>query len=128
MTQEPLPFSRIAEKLIGEFRGMPFNEPARMRKRPTTPLGPLIEDLLVKHRIGRASPVDALRERWPELVGPANAGYSHAAHIDARGRLIILAAHAVVRHELFLHRETIVARVRAVPGCGHVRELVVHPG
>ncbi|HTQ32179.1 MAG TPA: DUF721 domain-containing protein [Opitutaceae bacterium] len=128
MPDEPIPFSRVAEQLIGEFRGVPFNEPARMRKRPTTALGPLIEELLVKHRIGRVSPEDALRERWPELVGPANAAYSHAAYIDARGRLTVLAAHAVVRHELFLHRETIVARLRAVPGCGHVRELVIRAG
>ncbi|HZP59396.1 MAG TPA: DUF721 domain-containing protein [Opitutaceae bacterium] len=128
MAQEPIPFSRAAEELIGEFRGVPFNEPARMRKRPTQPLASLIEDLLVKHRIGRASPEDALRERWPALVGPANASYSHAAYIDARGRLTILAAHAVVRHEIFLHRATILARVRAVPGCGHVREVIVRAG
>lgn len=128
MSQEPIPFSRVAEKLIGEFRGVPFNEPARMRKRPTTPLAPLVEELLVKHRIGRASPEDALRARWPELVGPANASYSHAAYIDARGRLTVLAAHAVVRHEIFLHRQTILARVRAVPGCNHVREIFVRAG
>ncbi len=128
MPDEPIPFSRAAEELIGQLRGVPFNEPARMRKRPTRPLAPLIEELLVKHRIGRASPEDALRERWPALVGAANASYSHAAYIDARGRLTVLAAHAVVRHELFLHRETIVARVRAVPGCGHVRELVIRAG
>lgn len=128
MPEDPIPFSRLAEKLIGEFRGVPFNEPARMRKRPTTPLASVVEELLVKHRIGRASPEDALRERWSELVGPANASYSHAAQIDARGRVVILAAHAVVRHELFLHRQTILARIRAVPGCGHVREIIIRAG
>lgn len=128
MSKEPLPFSRVAEELIGALRGVPFNEPARMRKRPTKPLAPLIEELLVKHQIGRAAPEDALRARWPELVGPANATYSHAASIDARGRLTVLAAHAVVRQEIFLHRKTILERVRAVPGCGHVREINVRAG
>jgi hypothetical protein len=128
MNEEPRHFSRAAEKLIAELRGIPLEEPAKMRRRPTQPLGPLIEELLVKNKIGRASPEDALRARWPELVGAANAGYSHAAQIDARGRLLVLAAHSVVRQELFLHRETILARVRAVPGCGQVKQIIVRAG
>jgi hypothetical protein len=83
---------------------------------------------MVKHRVGRASPEDALREHWPELVGAANASYSHVAEIDPRGRLLVRTSHAVVRQELFMHRETILARVQAVPGCGHVREIFIRFG
>jgi hypothetical protein len=128
MPKEPLSFSRLAEELIADLRGVPLNVPKRMRNRPTKPFAPLIEELVVKHRVGRASPEDALREHWPELVGSANASYSHAAEIDPRGRLLILTSHAVVRQELFMHRETILARVRAVPGCGHVREIFIRFG
>jgi hypothetical protein len=125
---EPHTFSRLAEELIADLRGVPIRVPKKMRNRPTRPLGPLIEELRVRHRVGRASPEDALRERWPELVGPANASYSHAVEIDPRGRLLVLTSHAVVRQEIFHHRATILARVRAVPGCGHVREIFVRFG
>ena len=128
MPKEPFPFSRLAEELIADLRGVPLKVPKRMRNRATKPFAPLIEELLVKHRVGRASPEDALREHWPELVGPANASYSHVAEIDPRGRLLVLTSHAVVRQELFMHRETILERVQAVPGCGHVREIFIRFG
>jgi hypothetical protein len=50
------------------------------------------------------------------------------AEIDPRGRLLVLTSHAVVRQELFMHRETILERVQAVPGCGHVREIFIRFG
>jgi hypothetical protein len=40
----------------------------------------------------------------------------------------VLTSHAVVRQELFMHRETILARVQVVPGCGHVREIFIRFG
>lgn len=126
--KEPFQFSRLAEELIGDLRGVPYQDPPKQKKRPTQSLGHLIEELLVKHQVGRDSPEHAIRERWPELVGAANAHYSHAASIDPRGRLIVLASHAVVRQELTSHRRTIVARIRTIPGCGHVKDLAVRAG
>lgn len=125
---KPFEFSKLAEDLIGDLRGLPNQTPARQRKRPTKPLAQLVEDLLAKHQIGRASPEQALRDRWAELVGPANAHYSHAVTIDPRGRLIVIANHAVVRQELSMHRRTILERIRAVPGCGHVKEISIRAG
>ena len=49
------------------------------------------------------------------LVGPANASYSHPVVVE-RGLLVVLVSHAVVRNELFLHREAITAKVRKLPG------------
>lgn len=124
---QPHTFSKIAEELIGELRHLPSTEPKRQVRRPTRPLADLVEQLMVKHQVGRPSPEQAIRECWPRLVGPANASYSHAVAIE-RGRLVVVAGHAVVRNELFLHRAEIVKRVQKLPGCEIVKSLNIRAG
>src|SRR3954471_18207738 len=108
---QPHQFSKIAEALVSDLRGIANEDPARSKRRPTRPLAELIEELLQQNQIGRSSPEQTIRERWVELVGAANASYSHPARIE-RNRLIVLAAHAVVRNELFHHRAEIVERIK----------------
>jgi hypothetical protein len=127
MPDQPHQFSRLAENLVGDLRGIPPDEPARARKRPTQTLAALVEELLQKHQIGRSSPEQAIRDRWMEIVGAANAAYSHAARIE-RNRLIVLAAHPVIRNELFHHRADIVARIQQVPGCTGIKALTLRAG
>jgi hypothetical protein len=122
------PFNHAARELIAAFRGVSNDVPARQFRRPTHALGPLIEELLVKHQIGRASPEDAIRENWPTVVGPAIAHYSHAGQIDPRGKLIILYNQAVAGNELRFHQTAILARIRALPGCAHVKSLAIRAG
>ena len=128
MPNEPKPFSRIAEGLIGDFRGVPNTDPRRMRRRPTRELAAVVEELMVKHQIGRDSPEHTLREHWAELVGGANAAYSHAIRIDYGRRLVVQATHAVVRNELFLHRAEIIGRIQKLSGCAGVTELHIRAG
>lgn len=123
----PTPFSKLAEELIGDLRGVPFAEPKRHVKRATQPLADVVEQLMVKYQVGRPSPEQAIRECWPRLVGPANATYSHAVAIE-RGRLTVIASHAVVRNELFLHRLEIVRRIQKLPGCEGVKSLNIRAG
>lgn len=120
-------FSKLAEQLIGELRRVEPEDPPRSKKRATQSLADVVEQLLQKHQIGRESPEYTIREHWPALVGVANASYSHPGMIE-RNRLIVLANHAVVRNELFLHRDEIVARIQKLRGCEHVKALHVRPG
>jgi hypothetical protein len=83
----------------------------------------LVDTLRSKYGIGRPTAEQAIRDRWPAIVGPANASYSHAVRIDEGGRLLVQVSHAVVRNELFLNRSEILGRIRAVPGCGLVTRL-----
>jgi hypothetical protein len=126
-SKQPHIFSKLAENLVADLRGVGSDEPARARKRATRPLAELIEDLLQKNQIGRSSPEQNIRDHWAEIVGAANASYSHPARIE-RNRVVVLAAHAVVRNELFHHREEIVARIRKLPGCADVKSLNLQPG
>lgn len=123
----PHTFSKLAEELVGDLRGVSFEEPKRSKKRPTQPLADLVEKILQENRIGRESPEQTIRDHWAKLVGPANAAYSHAARLE-RNMLTVLAAHAVVRNELFLHRAEIVERIRKLPGCENVKALNLRAG
>ncbi len=118
---------KSAEALIADFLQVP-NDKSPSRRRPTKDIGGLMETLLQKYQIGRDSPEHTIREHWTELVGGANAHYSHASLIDPRGRLVVLASHSVVRNELFHHRALIVEKIRKLPGCSHVRELHLRAG
>ena len=126
--QPPHTFSKLAEELVGDLRGgLGSEDPRRSVKRPTRNLAEVVDQLLTKHQIGRESPEQTIRDHWPEIVGHANASYSHAANIE-RNRLVVLASHAVVRNELFHHREEIVARVRKLRGCESVKSLLLRAG
>jgi hypothetical protein len=127
MPEAPQPFSKLAEELVGEFRRVAYHEPRRAVKRPTKNLSAIIEELMIKNQIGRPSAEQSIRDQWPALVGTANATYSHAARID-RGRLIVLAAHSVVRNEIFHHRDEIVARIHKIPGCEAIKSLNIRAG
>lgn len=127
MPDTPHQFSRIAEELVGDLRGVAYDEPTRAKRRATQNLAALIEDLLQKNQIGRSSPEQTIREQWVQIVGSAAASYSHPARIE-RNRLVVLAAHAVVRNELFHHRDAIVAKIRALPGCADVKSLNLRAG
>jgi len=128
MPDEPKEFSRTAEELIASLRRMPLEIPRGMRKRATKDLAPLIEEILVKNQIGRDSPEQTIREKWIEIVGPANAQYSHPARIERERSLVVLASHSVVRNELFHHRLLILGKVQKLPGCDHVREINIRAG
>jgi len=128
MPDEPKEFSKIAQELIGDLRGIPFDEPRNMRRRPTKPMAPLIEELLVKYQVGRHSPEQTIRDHWAEMVGTANAAYSHPVRIDRGRSLFVLVSHGVVRNELFMHRAPILGKIQKLTGCDHVREINLRAG
>ncbi len=120
---EPKEFSREIENLIAGFRELPADRD-RSKRRKTQELGPLIDELLVKYRISHDSLEHSIREKWPELVGVANATYSHPLVVE-RNLLVVLVSHAVVRNELFHHRESIVEKLRQLPGCAGIKGLTL---
>jgi hypothetical protein len=128
MPEQPHLFSKIAEELVDDLRGgLAPEEPRRAVKRPTQDLATVIDQLMTKHQIGRESPEHRIREQWPAIVGVANASFSHAVAIE-KNRLIVIASHAVVRNELFLHRDEIIGRLRLLPGCETLKSLNLRNG
>ncbi len=113
-------FRHIARQLVADLRGVPDRTPALQSKRPPLSLGPLIDELLVKHNVGRHTPEDTIRENWPAIVGPAIAHYSHAALIDPKGRLTILYNQPVAGNELRFHQAAVLEKIQALPGLRNV--------
>ena len=37
-------------------------------------------------------------------------------------------SHSVVRNELFFHRQSVLAKIKALPGCATIRGLVLRSG
>ena len=125
-SDEPREFSRAVENLIADIRGLP-QDASRSKKRRATDLSGVIDELLVKYRISHDSIEHSIREKWPELVGVANASYSHPVTVE-KNLLVVLVSHAVVRNELFQHREGIMEKLKKLPGCGHIRGLALRAG
>jgi hypothetical protein len=126
MPDEPKEFSRAVENLIADFRQLP-EDPGRSKRRKTTDLTALIDDLLVKYRISHDSLEHSIREKWADLVGVANASYSHPVVVE-KGLLVVLVSHAVVRNELFLHRQSILEKLKKLPGCDGIKGLALRTG
>ncbi|MEJ1973316.1 MAG: DUF721 domain-containing protein [Lacunisphaera sp.] len=123
---EPPEFSRAIENLIAGFRALP-EDTGRSKRRKTTDLGPLIDELLVKHRISHDSLEHSIRDKWAELVGVANASYSHPLVVE-KSLLVVLVSHAVVRNELFQHKPAILEKLRKLPGCDGIKGLALRTG
>lgn len=126
MSEDPIEFSRAVENLIAGFREVPEDK-SRSKRRKTIELGSLVDELLVKYRISHDSIEHSIREKWSELVGAANASYSHPVVVE-RGLLVVLVSHAVVRNELFQHRESIVEKLKKLPGCADIKGLALRAG
>lgn len=126
MSDEPKELTRAVENLIAGFREVPEDK-SRSKRRKTANLAGIIDELLVKYRISHDSLEHSIREKWPELVGVANATYSHPVVVE-HGLLVVLVSHAVVRNELFLHREAITKKLRKLPGCADIRGVALRAG
>ena len=127
VADQPHQFSKLAEELVADLRGISSEEPKRAKQRATQPLSAVVEQLMQKHQIGRSSPEQTIRDHWAEVVGASNASYSHPVTIE-RARLLVLTSHGVVRNELFMHRDEIVERIRKLPGCGEVKSIHLRNG
>ena len=120
-------FSREIENLIASLRGLPGDD-ARTKRRREQPLGDAIDKLLRKYSVGIEAPDHTIRQHWAEIVGSANAAYSHPVKIDTKGKLLVLVSHAVVRDEIRLLDTIILQRVRQLNGCEKVVGLTLRAG
>ena len=122
-------FSKLAEELIGDLRGIETIEPRRQVKRPTKSASDIIEALVNKYHLGdQASPEQAIRDRWAELVTPTLAAYSHVVEITKSDWLMVMVSNAVAKQELTNNRRLFLRKIKAVPGCTHIKGLNFRAG
>ena len=122
-------FSKLAEELIGDLRGIETIEPRRQVKRPTKSASDIIEALVNKYHLGdQASPEQVIRDRWAELVTPTLAAYSHVVEITKSDWLMVMVSNAVAKQELTNNRRLFLRKIKAVPGCTHIKGLNFRAG
>lgn len=122
-------FSKLAEELIGEFRGLDASQPSRQVKRRAKSSAEVIEGIVNRYHLGdEASPEQSLRDRWSEIVTPTLAAYSHVVEISKSGWLVVMVSNAVAKQELSNNRRIFLPRIKAVPGCEHIKGLSLRAG
>lgn len=128
--KDPPPvFSKVAEDLIGDFRGLAYEEPRRQVKRRTRSAAEILEGIVNRYHLGdTASPEQSLRDRWAELVTPPLAAYSHVVEISKSGWLVVMVSNAVAKQELSNNRRIFLPKIKAVPGCENIKGLSLRAG
>ncbi|MGF1450145.1 MAG: DUF721 domain-containing protein [Opitutales bacterium] len=120
-------FSREAERLISSLRGLPSGGGVRVNQAPL-PLDRLIEVTLKNHRIGEQRVEETIMRQWKSIVGEKWAERCSPVRLQNRRRLHVYAANSVVRNELLFRKREILARLRKLPGCEDIREVVFQQG
>ncbi|MEX2380896.1 MAG: DciA family protein [Opitutales bacterium] len=120
-------FTRETENLIALFRGLPLDK-SRSKIRETVPMEKLMGDILQKYRLGGPTPEEVIIENWTSIVGEANAQYSHLMRIERERSVFIGVSNPIVRQELFFHRKQTLEKIRKLPHCSKLRELILRAG
>jgi len=120
-------FSSQAEALIADMRKVP-GESSSAHIRDVIPLDNVVEVILQKYRIGRASVEDTIMAQWRDIVGEQTAHRCRPHKIVEGRRLVIITNNAVLRQELEFRKRDILRKVRALPQCESVREIAFRTG
>jgi len=126
---QPPQFSKLAEELIGDLRGVDAAEPNRQVKRRTKTSAEVIEGIVNRYHLGdEASPEQSLRDRWSQIVTPTLAAYSHVVEISKSGWLVVMVSNAVAKQELSNNRRVFLPKIKAVPGCENIKGVTLRAG
>lgn len=120
-------FPREVENLIAALRGLP-EDCSQSKLRPSRSIAELLPEALRKCVPACSSVSEIIETNWRRIVGPANAAYSHLLHVDGGRRVFIGVSNSIVRQEMSFHRKLILDRIRAIPGCAGVREIMLRAG
>lgn len=92
--------------------------------RDTKSGGEVVEEILHKYRVGKATPEEAVREAWVDIVGGPNAAYCHPMRIDRDRTLVVGVSNPVIRQEMLFHKDVVLKRVQALPACKRITSIV----
>lgn len=122
-----MPFPRHIENLIASFRGLPTDR-SRSTLRDSKPIGDLVSQVLEEYRVGLPSMEETISQNWETIVGAANVGFVDLLKIENGRRVLIAVSNPIVRQELFFHRKLILERIRELPGCSGIRNILLRAG
>lgn len=119
---------RQSEDLVSALRGLPETATPAVLS-PAVPLGQMLSSVMALLNSKQARPEHAIARQWADIVGnPQRAQRCALQRIGDDGSLVIIVPNAVLRSELQFEKPRILARVRALSGCGHIRAIVFRAG
>lgn len=120
-------FSPQAEILIADLRNVPF-EPSPAKISDIVPLDNIVEVIFERYKIGRVSVEDTIMAQWRDIVGEQTAHRCRPHKILDGKRLIIITNNAVLRQELEFRKSDVLRKLRALPQCDNIRDIVFRAG
>lgn len=127
MPDHPYKFRKSVERLIANFRGIPENYPGEAQK-TERPMADVLERVLNRYNIGKETLEDRILQKWPHIVGPANAPHCSPSRIDRGRTLIISVSNPVIRQELQFHTRGILQNIHHLEDGKKIRSLVFKSG
>lgn len=126
MAKKPYKFSRRAENLIANLRGVPEDYSPIVRE--TVDMGSVFDKILTRYKIGVDSLEDRIREKWTQIVGLENAGHCNPVRIERERTLIVAVSNPIVRQELQFNQAIILRNLKNLKDGGQIRYLVFRSG
>lgn len=126
MAKKAYKFSRQAENLIANLRGVPENYTPIGRE--IRDMGGVLDRILDRYKIGVETLEDRIRENWVQIVGLANANYCNPVRIEQENTLIIAVSNPVIRQELQFNQSLLLKNLRSIENGGRIRYVVFRSG
>ena len=120
-------FNRKTNNLIAAFRGIP-PDVSRARLEAEKNMETVMDQVIREYQLNTTKPEEAILAEWQSLVGERNAGHTRPWKLDRANRLFVAVSNPVVKQELQFHRKLILERIRKLPGCSGVRQLIFRAG
>ena len=126
MGSTPYKFSRHAENLIANLRGVPEDYSPIVRE--TKDMGDVFDRILQRYKIGVESLEDRIRDNWSQIVGPANALHCSPVRIERETTLIIAVSNPIIRQELQFNKSILLKNLRSIKNGRQIRAVVFRSG
>lgn len=120
-------FNRKTNNLIASLRGLPPNY-SRAFMRKEKDLDAVMDRVIQRFGISNERPEEAIRAEWVNLVGERNAEQAQPLQLYRNYRLYVAVNNPVIKQELQFHKKIILNRLKQIPGCESVREIVFRAG
>ena len=126
MSKKAYKFSRQAENLIANLRGVP--EDYSPIGREIRGMGGIFDRILDRYKIGVDSLEDRIRENWVRIVGAQNAQPCNPVRIERENSLIITVSNPVIRQELQFNQSLILKNLKSIEKGHRIRYVVFKSG
>lgn len=114
--------TRAQRNLVANLRGQP-EERGRSSERAVRSIDQAVEEAVRRIGIDRPVPEHAISAAWAKLLPATIARRTAPLRILPDGKLMIQCDGATVRSEATFLARGLLARIRELPGCGHVKAV-----